>query len=96
MTVLHRVLFSDTSSGVFRFADFARVRTSLGNMIEPFQTLCQRGLGASGSLLDFDATDEATRIDAIEYVEQGRWNVALSGGDQNGIWMGGVTNRVGN
>lgn len=68
--ILNRTVFAEKGAGpgtVFRFAEFARVTTPLGAMVEPF--IIGDKVPTGTDIQNHDATDEMCRIDDIQYVD---------------------------
>ena len=86
MSISHRTVFFDDSTGVVRFSDWALVKTTLGTMVEVFN-INQRNV-TSVQLRDFDPTDEIARIDSIKRISLHREKLILSGGTQ--VLHGGI------
>ena len=86
MSITHRTVFFDDSTGVVRFSDWALVKTTLGTMVEVFN-INQRNV-TSVQLRDFDPTDEIARIDSIKRISLHREKLILSGGTQ--VLHGGI------
>lgn len=76
--ILKRTVFYDNTNNLARFWDFALVQTNLGTMVEPF--IVNDRLGKS-PIIEYDATDEMSRIDEIRAEPIDVQQLVLSGGD---------------
>lgn len=72
-----RTVFYDNTGGVVRFWDWAVVVTALGNMAEPF--MANSRMMPSGPIVEFDPTDEFSRIDEIRAKPIDKEKFVLSG-----------------
>lgn len=77
MSIQTRTVFYEINNGLATFQDWALCKTTLGTMAEPF-IVNQRKI--QDTIGDFDATDEASRIDEIMAVNSDKLPKILSGG----------------
>ena len=92
MSITHRTIFYDDSTGVVRFSDWAQVNTTLGTMVEVFNI--NQHKASHVQLRDYDPTDEIARIDSIKRISLHREKLILSGGAQ--VLHGGIAQpRIG-
>lgn len=72
--------------------DWARVDTSIGTMIEPFSTpFARHNVGTQSSA--YNATDEASMVNAIEYIDMDKAVTILSSGGVHSANVGLRTGR---
>ena len=86
MSITHRTVFFDDSTGVVRWSDWAMVNTTLGTMVQGFNINQRKAPNVQ--LRDFDPTDEIARIDSIKRISMHREKLILSGGSQ--VLHGGI------
>ena len=91
--ILKRTAFVEVSGGVQRFADFARVITPLGTMVEPF--LAGQKVGNNDSIQQYDATDEMCRIDDIEQIDSDKLPSQMGDGGSPALHGGNQLSRTG-
>ena len=94
--ILKRTVFVErdsASGGVHRFADFARVITPLGQMVEPF--IAGQKLSVDTPIREYDATDEMCRIDGIEQIDSDKLPSQLGDGLQPPLHGGLQLSRTG-
>jgi hypothetical protein len=91
--ILKRTAFVEVVGGVHRFADFARVITPLGTMIEPF--IPGQKVGNNDSMQEYDATNEMCRIDDIEQVDSDRLPSMMGDGGSPSLHGGNQLSRTG-
>jgi len=91
--ILKRTVFVEVAGGVHRFADFARVVTPLGTMVEPFMP--GEKVSNNTGIQEYDATDEMCRIDNIEQVDSDKLPSMLGDGLQPPLHGGLQLSRTG-
>ena len=94
--ILKRTVFVErdsASGGVYRFADFARVVTPLGQMVEPF--IAGQKVSNNAGILEYDAKDEMCRIDEIEQIDSDKLPSQLGDGLQPPLHGGLQLSRTG-
>lgn len=80
--ILNSTVFVEKLAGpgtVYRFAEFARVTTPLGAMVEPF--IIGDKVPTSADIQNYDATDEMCRIDDIQFVDLDKIPTMLGDGE---------------
>lgn len=94
--ILNRTVFVEKGSGVgtvHRFAEFARVTTPLGHMVEPF--IVGDKLSTNTPIQQHDDTDEMCRIDDIQYVDLDKLPSMLGDGTDPPLHGGNQLPRTG-
>jgi len=79
MSITNRTVYFDVTNGVARFWDWATVTTTIGSMSEPFIVNARTSTGTPK--IEFDPTDEISRIDNITGRDIDKSLLVLSGGD---------------
>lgn len=74
MSILKRTVFYDNTNALARFWDWALVETPIGQMAEPFQ------INQRDSRIEFDPTDDMSRIDEMRAKPIDKELLVLSGG----------------
>ena len=91
--ILKRTAFVEVVGGVHRFADFARVITPLGTMVEPFIPF--QKTSNNGSIQEYDATEEMCRVDDIEQIDSDRLPSLMGDGGSPALHGGNQLSRTG-
>ena len=78
MSILRRTVFYDNTGGFTRLWDWALVTTTLGTMVEPFD-LSKHQIDTPA--IEYDPTDEISRVDEIRAADIDQSLLILSGGD---------------
>lgn len=94
--ILSRTVFVEKGAGagtVHRFAEFARVITPLGHMVEPFVVGAK--YTPATPIQQHDDTDEMCRIDEIVYVDLDRLPTMLGDGASPAFHGGNQMPRTG-
>ncbi len=86
MSILQRSVYYDDTGGYITFWDWAKVTTTLGAMVEPFNV--GQKFDFDADKLHFDPEDEIARIDSIRIMDLNKQQRILSGND--GHIHGGV------
>ena len=73
------VLYVKPDMGPYRFIGWAMVTTTLGAMLEPFDI--NNHHNPSQNWVDFDPSDEISRIDDLQNVDIGRQTLLTSHGE---------------
>lgn len=92
--ITHRTVFAEFTKDVdgkrfMRFADWALVQTGLGLMAEPFHANQRTGAAGWANQTAFDAEDQISMINAIEFVNLDTLPNMLSGGRGQRVLHGG-------
>jgi hypothetical protein len=91
--ILKRTVFVEVAGGVHRFADFARVITPLGQMVEPF--IPGQKVSNNTPIQEYSNTDEMCRIDEIEQIDSDKLPSQLGDGFQPPLHGGLQLSRTG-
>lgn len=78
-SILKRTVFIEENGGALTFQDWALCTTTLGTMVEPFMPNTRKSNDVG--MIDFDPTDEISRIDQIQRINSDLLPKLLSGGD---------------
>lgn len=89
--ILNRTVFYNETNGIKSFWDWSLTTTNLGVMAEPF--IVNDRIGRA-HIIEFDATDECSRIDEIRAMPIDAQQLVLSGGTDH-LHGGATLSRTG-
>ena len=93
MSILKRsVLYTKTEKKPYRFIGWAICTTTLGAMLEPFEINSHHS--PSKGWIDFDPSDEITRVDELQNVDGGKEELLTSFGETMAVLGGDRYPRV--
>lgn len=90
-----RTVYYDDSTGVVRWADWARVTTGVGSMAEPYHINRIEVGDTHGEIFDFDFEDMIARIDEVKRIDLTQFPRMLSGGSSPSVNGGYGMPRIG-